>query len=205
MDWKTTRFYALLTLLVSLGFAAAAGAQETSTEETTTVVEPSPVLPMSLAYFQPRYSEARWDVHRIKANKCRTHIRPHVWPDAGEVAPGYREERLARTRARRAAVRELSSKCFSSWPAVGQRLAAERYGWTGYQWTALYNLWNHESGWDPYQWNNAGSGACGIPQFLPCRYYGDGYAQIVAGLAYIRDRYGSPANAWAFSQANGWY
>jgi hypothetical protein len=171
MDWKTTRFYALLTLLVSLGFAAAAGAQETSTEETTTVVEPSPVLPMSLSYFQPRYSEARWDVHRIKANKCRSHVRPHVWPAASEVAPGYREERLARTKARRAAARELLSQCFviPAWP-----------------WLALASC---ESG---QTWNyNGPSGFDGGFQFLPSTW--NMAKRLVRGASVYAYAYQAPA------------
>jgi hypothetical protein len=89
-----------------------------------------------------------------------------------------------------------ASRCVPTSPvALGKYLAAKLYGWTGYQWEALYALWNRESGWDPYVYNHAGSGACGIPQFKPCRYYGDAYAQIVAGLHYISDRYGSPADA----------
>jgi hypothetical protein len=161
MDWKTTRFYALLTLLVSLGFAAAAGAQETSTEETTTVVESSPVLPMSLSYFQPRYSEARWDVHRIKANKCRTHTRPHVWPDAGEVAPGYREERLARTRARRERVRRLVSRCLPT-----SMTGIIRYVFPSATENAAISVAQCESNLNPTA-QNASSGAAGLFQLMP--------------------------------------
>lgn len=100
------------------------------------------------------------------------------------------------------------SKCEPSSPvALGKYLAARDYGWTSAngQWAHLYALWNRESGWNPYQMNNQGSGACGIPQFLPCRYYGQTRAQIVAGLAYIKDRYGTPATADAFQRANNWY
>lgn len=101
---------------------------------------------------------------------------------------------------------QQDSRCLPSSPvALGKYLAAKRYGWVGSQWNALYNLWNRESGWDPYKWNSAGSGACGIPQFLPCRYYGQAYAQIVAGLDYIRARYQTPERAWAHSNAYNWY
>ena len=33
----------------------------------------------------------------------------------------------------------------------------------------------------------------------------DGYLQIDAGLIYIEERYGTPCEAWAHSQATGWY
>src|SRR5262249_24617970 len=41
---------------------------------------------------------------------------------------------------------------------LGQEMAAAR-GWIGDQWTALYQLWMHESGWNPAA-RNASSGAC---------------------------------------------
>lgn len=82
----------------------------------------------------------------------------------------------------------------------------------GDQWSALEKLWTRESSW---QWNatNASSGAYGIPQSLP----GDKMAsmgkdwkdnagtQIKWGLQYIKQRYGTPKDAWAHSESVGWY
>jgi len=73
-------------------------------------------------------------------------------------------------------------------------------------------LWNHESGWNPNSVNRS-SGACGIPQALPCSKIAnqqgsnDWRAQIRWGLNYIRDRqgYGSPTRAWEHFQNKGWY
>jgi hypothetical protein len=79
------------------------------------------------------------------------------------------------------------------------------------EYSCLNNIWTRESGW---RWNaeNA-SGAYGIPQALP----GDKMAsagadwqtnpttQIKWGLGYIKERYGTPCNAWSFWQANGFY
>lgn len=86
------------------------------------------------------------------------------------------------------------------------------YGWTEYDFECLVNLWNRESGWNPNAVNKR-SGACGIPQSLPCNkmasygsdYRTNGYTQIRWGLDYIKNRYGSPSNAWAHSQQKGWY
>lgn len=88
---------------------------------------------------------------------------------------------------------------------IGRAMAAAR-GWTGYNWTALYLLWNRESGWNPNALN-ASSGACGIPQALPCSKISDHSTrgQIAWGLGYISGRYGTPAAAWAHSEAFGWY
>jgi hypothetical protein len=79
------------------------------------------------------------------------------------------------------------------------------------EYSCLNNIWTRESAW---RWNaeNA-SGAYGIPQALP----GDKMAsagadwqtnpttQIKWGLGYIKERYGTPCNAWSFWQANGFY
>lgn len=86
------------------------------------------------------------------------------------------------------------------------------YGWGPDQFAPLLHLWNQESGW---RWNakNPTSGAYGIPQSLPgSKMAADGadwqtnpVTQMRWGLGYIKDRYGSPAQAWQHEQANNWY
>jgi len=86
------------------------------------------------------------------------------------------------------------------------------YGWSEYDYEYLIKLWNRESGWNPNAVNKK-SGACGIPQSLPCKkmasegsdYKTNGKTQIRWGLKYIKNRYGSPSSAWAHSQQKGWY
>lgn len=101
---------------------------------------------------------------------------------------------------------------FSGGPVVdlGRNMAAQM-GWTGAQWSALYQLVAHESGWNP-QAQNPTSTAYGLFQFLNSTWSSTGIAktsnpalQIAAGLNYIRSRYGDPINAWAFWQAHHWY
>lgn len=80
------------------------------------------------------------------------------------------------------------------------------------QWSCLYTLWTHESGWRTTA-GNTSSGAYGIPQALPATKmasYGADYltsaqTQIAWGLDYIKGRYGTPCNAWSSWQAKGWY
>ncbi|WP_075012042.1 transglycosylase SLT domain-containing protein [Geodermatophilus obscurus] len=79
------------------------------------------------------------------------------------------------------------------------------------QFSCLEKLWGKESGWNPDA-QNPTSTAYGIPQFLDSTWAStgiaktsDGYRQIDAGLIYIEERYGSPCEAWAHSQATGWY
>lgn len=77
---------------------------------------------------------------------------------------------------------------------------------------SLVELWNHESGWNEAAVNPS-SGACGIPQALPCSKmssFGDDYqtnpaTQIRWGLDYIANRYGTPTAAYSFWLNNGWY
>ena len=84
------------------------------------------------------------------------------------------------------------------------------YGWSEADFAALVKLWNRESGWNPNS-RNSYSGACGIPQALPCskiaNAFGDNswQSQVKWGLRYISGRYGSPSNAWAHSESVGWY
>lgn len=94
---------------------------------------------------------------------------------------------------------------------LGQQLA-QSFGWgSGPQWSALNNIVMGESGWcNTIQ--NPDSTAYGIGQFVDTTWASTGYTktsspktQILAMLAYIKIRYGDPANAWAFHQANGFY
>jgi hypothetical protein len=76
------------------------------------------------------------------------------------------------------------------------------------QWSYLDKLWTRESQFNP--WCENSSGAYGVPQALPGSKMGSNWRydvklQIRWGLGYILDRYGSPADAWAHSQAHGWY
>ena len=75
----------------------------------------------------------------------------------------------------------------------------------------LDNIWTRESGWR-YNAENA-SGAYGIPQALPgskmasagTDWQTNPATQIRWGLGYIKSDYGTPCNAWAFWQGNGYY
>jgi hypothetical protein len=96
------------------------------------------------------------------------------------------------------------------------RAAAEallpEWGWSvAGQFPCLDQLWNEESGWDPYAENP--DGAYGIPQALPgskmasagADWVSSPVTQIRWGLRYIADTYGSPCGAWDHELADGWY
>ncbi len=88
--------------------------------------------------------------------------------------------------------------------AIAEAMNNARFG--AAQWPALKNIWMRESGFNPNARNRV-SGACGIPQALPCSKIPDmsTVGQIDWGLSYIKSRYGTPNNAWAFWQAHHWY
>ena len=75
------------------------------------------------------------------------------------------------------------------------------YGWTEADYQALVLLWNRESSWNPYAVNG---NACGIPQSKPCSKmakFGRDYrtnwkVQVNWGLDYIKNRYGTPSEAY---------
>ena len=75
------------------------------------------------------------------------------------------------------------------------------YGWTEADYQALVLLWYRESSWNPYAVNG---NACGIPQSKPCSKmakFGRDYrtnwkVQVNWGLDYIKNRYGTPSEAY---------
>ncbi|MGD6750336.1 C40 family peptidase [Streptomyces sp. BH105] len=99
--------------------------------------------------------------------------------------------------------------------ALGKQLASKR-GWAGKEWNALYQLWQHESGWRTNA-DNPSSDAFGIPQALPGSkmaskgkdWKTNPATQIEWGLDYIADRpdYGKPSKAWELWQRRSphWY
>lgn len=87
-------------------------------------------------------------------------------------------------------------------------------GFPASQWPALEKLWNGESGWNERA-ENRSSGAYGIPQALPgvkmasvgADWRVNPNTQIMWGLKYIKDRYGSPAHAYSawLGRSPHWY
>jgi hypothetical protein len=88
------------------------------------------------------------------------------------------------------------------------------FGWNENQWGPLFELWQHESNWNPTALNPS-SGAFGIPQALPASKMASAGAdwqtnaatQVRWGMDYIRSVYGNPATAWQMWQARmpHWY
>lgn len=86
---------------------------------------------------------------------------------------------------------------------LGKASVLSMYG-SNKEWKALFTLWNRESRWD-YTARNKHSSAFGIPQILGLAHDTTMPDQIRLGLKYIAHRYGTPTQALAFHQRNGWY
>jgi hypothetical protein len=93
---------------------------------------------------------------------------------------------------------------------LARRLACSRHGWGCSSFAALAWIIDRETGgtWDPGVVNRS-SGACGLPQALPCSklpgFPHDAAAQLEWMAGYIDERYGGPWAAQAFWRAHGWY
>ena len=100
----------------------------------------------------------------------------------------------------------------AEYQAYAKNLCINTYGWTENDFNCLVKLWERESNWNPNA-HNKSSGAHGICQALPASkmasegsdYMTNYKTQIRWGLKYIKNRYDTPANAWAHSQQKGWY
>lgn len=95
---------------------------------------------------------------------------------------------------------------------IAKAMMLKDYEWGEDQFKCLDKVFTQESRW---KWNatNPTSGAYGIPQSLPANKMaseGDDWktnpaTQIKWGLKYIKQRYGTPCQAWSFKRGTGWY
>lgn len=100
----------------------------------------------------------------------------------------------------------------AEYQAYAKDLCINTYGWTENDFNCLVKLVEKESSWNPNAVNKS-SGAAGLFQALPASkmasegsdYMTNYKTQVKWGLKYIKNRYGTPANAWAFWQSHKWY
>lgn len=100
----------------------------------------------------------------------------------------------------------------AEYQAYAKDLCINTYGWSENDVNCLVKLVEKESSWNPNAVNKS-SGAAGLFQALPASkmasegsdYMTNYKIQVKWGLKYIKNRYGTPANAWAFWQSHRWY
>lgn len=140
---------------------------------------------------------------------------------AEAAASRKREREAAEAKARAEAEAENAAPDVGPIPASCNEYSGNReigcallldFGFEIDQMPCLDRLWTKESGWNHLA-SNSSTGAYGIPQALPgskMATVADDWetnpaTQIKWGLGYIKDRYGTPCDAWAHSQNVGWY
>jgi hypothetical protein len=95
---------------------------------------------------------------------------------------------------------------------IARQILKNKYGYGSGQFDCFNNIIMRESKWDVNA-TNASSGAYGIPQALPgskmatiaSDWRTNPATQIIWGIEYMKDRYGSPCSAWGFKASHGWY
>ena len=95
---------------------------------------------------------------------------------------------------------------------MARQILKNKYGYGSSQFDCFNNIIMRESMWR-VDATNPSSGAYGIPQALPgskmatiaSDWRTNPATQIIWGIEYMKDRYGSPCAAWSFKSANGWY
>ena len=95
---------------------------------------------------------------------------------------------------------------------IARQILKNKYGYGGNQFDCFNNIIMRESMWRVNA-TNPSSGAYGIPQALPgskmatvaSDWRTNPATQIIWGIEYMKNRYGSPCAAWGFKSSHGWY
>jgi hypothetical protein len=95
---------------------------------------------------------------------------------------------------------------------IARQILKNKFSYGSNQFECFDNIIMRESKWK-IDATNPSSGAYGIPQALPgSKMASEGSdwrtnpaTQIIWGIKYMDDRYGSPCAAWSFKSAKGWY
>ncbi|MDQ4489880.1 hypothetical protein RBS60_06675 [Sinomonas sp. ASV486] len=203
---------------LSLGLLAVAGGGAAATANATDLARTSTTTPTASASATAE-GPSEQSVLAQAAAEARTAAEDKAAADkaAADQAAGAKAaaDKAAADKAAADAAAQAAPPQAVTDPAGAQAYAASRlaaYGWGQDQMSALITLWNKESGWSTTA-TNASSGAYGIVQSLPGSKMASAGAdwqtnyktQIEWGLNYIKERYGSPANALGWHLAHNWY
>ena len=164
---------------------------------------------------QATHAAARWQDERRQAERRQAERRQaeRRAEEARAAALAAQSQAAARSQAEQPqqASTPAASPVASGSPEQIAEAMLGSFGWSSSQFSCLYPLWEHESGWSVTAANP--DGAYGIPQALPGAkmvsagpdWQTDAATQIRWGLEYIKGMYGSPCGAWDHEQATGWY
>ena len=167
---------------------------------------------------QSTHAAARWQDERLRAQRRVEEARARARAAALAAQSQAAQAQAAQSQA---AQSQAGQPQQASTPAVHPAASGSpeqiaeamlgSFGWSASQFSCLYPLWEHESGWSVTAANP--DGAYGIPQALPgakmasagANWQTSAATQIRWGLEYIKGMYGSPCGAWGHEQATGWY
>jgi len=132
---------------------------------------------------------------------------------AAKAARAKRAAAAKAEKARRARVAAQGYRSGTTNPRdIARQILRNKYGYGAGQFSCFNNIIIRESNWD-INATNASSGAYGIPQALPgskmasvgSDWRTNPATQIIWAIGYMKDRYGSPCQAWGFKSSHGWY
>lgn len=121
-------------------------------------------------------------------------------------------DRAAKAAAAKAAASNGGSSYSGAPRDIARTMALTEFSWGAAQFQCYDQIIMRESAWNPRA-TNPSSGAYGIPQALPgskmasagSDWRTNPVTQIRWGLGYVKERYGTPCQAWSFKSAHGWY
>jgi hypothetical protein len=152
---------------------------------------------------------AKRDKSLGKQSKAIAAEHARIKAEIAAAAKKAAEERAARARA-------LANRGYEPGitdpKEIARQILNNKFGYGSNQFDCFDNIIMRESKWD-INATNPSSGAYGIPQALPgSKMASEGSdwrtnpaTQIIWGIKYMKDRYGSPCGAWSFKSSRGWY
>jgi hypothetical protein len=152
---------------------------------------------------------AKRDKSLGKQSKAIAAEHARIKAEIAAAAKKAAEERAARARA-------LANRGYEPGitdpKEIARQILNNKFGYGSNQFDCFDNIIMRESKWD-INATNPSSGAYGIPQALPgSKMASEGSdwrtnpaTQIIWGIKYMKDRYGSPCGAWGFKSSHGWY
>ena len=162
---------------------------------------------------QATHAAARWQDDRLRAQRRVEEARARARAAALAAQSQAAQSQAAQSQAGQSqqASTPAAHPAASGSPEQIAEAMLGSFGWSASQFSCLYPLWEHESGWSVTAANP--DGAYGIPQALPgakmasagANWQTNAATQIRWGLEYIKGMYGSPCGAWGHEQATGWY
>jgi hypothetical protein len=197
--------------------APAAAAGLTITDQPTRAQASPQAVSLAVRALQIHVVQARHEAAQWKAAQRRSRRRAEAARAAAARAEAAQTAAAQAGQSPRAdqspqAPAQQTSTAASGSPEQIAKAMLRSFGWSSSQFSCLYPLWEHESGWSVTA-ENPGTGAYGIPQAVPGAkmasagpdWQTSAATQIRWGLEYIKGMYGSPCGAWDHEQATGWY